>query len=72
MSSKLKSLKGVTFNVANKVYIQDGSYDLQPTLKQDAVKVFDAAIEKLNFSNSEAAVALINDWVRAYSYQLND
>lgn len=64
MSSKLKSIKGVTLNVANKVYIMEGEYDLNPKLKEDAVKVFDADFEKLNFANGNAAAATINKWVR--------
>lgn len=63
VSSKLKSLKGVTLNVANKVYVQEGPYDLQPSLKEDAVKVFNAAIEKMDFNKAAAAVKVINTWV---------
>ncbi|XP_075985818.1 antichymotrypsin-2-like isoform X2 [Anticarsia gemmatalis] len=63
VSSKLKAIKGVTLNVANKVYIMEGSYDLHPELKKDAVKVFDAAMEKVDFAAASAAVKNINDWV---------
>lgn len=63
MSSKLKALKGVTLNVANKVYLQDGDYDLQSQIKDDAVKVFDAAMEKVDFGKNVAAVNTINGWV---------
>lgn len=63
VSSKLKALKGVTLNVANRVYVQEGPYDLEPKLKEDAVKVFDAAIEKLDFNTGAAAVNVINKWV---------
>lgn len=41
----------------------DGDYDLNEQLKQDAVKVFDAAFEKVDFSNGAAAAELINKWV---------
>ncbi|XP_045502421.1 antichymotrypsin-2-like isoform X2 [Colias croceus] len=63
LSSKLKSIKGVTLNVANKVYIQEGGYDLNPELKNDAIKVFDAGLDKLNFAESSAACSEINKWV---------
>ncbi|XP_021191896.3 serine protease inhibitor 3/4 isoform X3 [Helicoverpa armigera] len=63
VSSKLRALKGVTLNVANRVYVQEGPYDLEPKLKEDAVKVFNAAIEKLDFGTGGAAVEVINDWV---------
>ncbi|KAH9633979.1 hypothetical protein HF086_001181 [Spodoptera exigua] len=65
VSSKLRSLKGVTFNVANKVYLKDGSYDLQPSLKVDAEKVFNAGIEKIDFNTGAAAVEVINKWVES-------
>ncbi|XP_052753704.1 antichymotrypsin-2-like isoform X2 [Galleria mellonella] len=63
VSSKLKSIKGVTLNVANNVYIMEGDYDLVPELKKDAITVFDAGIEKINFSNGAAAATHINQWV---------
>ncbi|XP_026726012.1 antichymotrypsin-2-like isoform X4 [Trichoplusia ni] len=62
-STKLKSISGVTFNVANKVYLPEGAYDLQEEIKNDAIKVFDAGIEKLDFSNGAAAADTINKWV---------
>ncbi|CAH2068525.1 unnamed protein product, partial [Iphiclides podalirius] len=65
VSTKLKSIKGVTLNVANKVYIKDGSYDLEPKLKDDAITVFDAAFEKVNFDDGPAAADLINKWVES-------
>ncbi|CAH1643508.1 unnamed protein product [Spodoptera littoralis] len=65
VSSRLKSLKGVTFNVANKVYLKDGPYDLSPSLKVDAEKVFNAGIEKIDFNSAAAAVEVINKWVES-------
>lgn len=65
-STKLKSISGVTFNVANKVYLPEGAYDLQEEIKNDAIKVFDAGIEKLDFSNGAAAADTINKWVFNY------
>lgn len=61
--SKVKSLKGVTLNIANKVYIQDGKYDLSTQVKEDAVEIFDAEMEKVNFSESAAVVSNVNEWV---------
>ncbi|CAG9575761.1 unnamed protein product [Danaus chrysippus] len=63
LSQNLLSIKGVTLKVANKVYIKDGDYDLNEDLKKDAVSVFNAAFEKVNFSQSKAAADLINKWV---------
>ncbi|XP_028160115.1 serine protease inhibitor 3/4-like [Ostrinia furnacalis] len=63
VSDKLKSIKGVTLNVANKVYVMEGAYDLHSELKQDAIKVFDAGFEKVNFEESAAAASLINKWI---------
>ncbi|KAJ8734084.1 hypothetical protein PYW07_014635 [Mythimna separata] len=65
VSSRLRSLKGVTLNVANRVYVQEGPYDLEPSLKEDAIKVFDAAIEKMDFGTGAAAVNVINKWVES-------
>lgn len=63
VSSNLKSVKGVTLNVANKVYIKEGDYDLEENLKKDAIAVFDAALEKIDFANSAVAAKEINEWV---------
>lgn len=49
--------------MANKAYVKEGDYDLQPQLKEDAVKVFDAAFEKVNFDNAGATADIINAWV---------
>ncbi|XP_073942854.1 antichymotrypsin-2-like isoform X2 [Choristoneura fumiferana] len=64
VTSKLKSVKGVTLQVANKVYLQNG-FDLDPKLKHDAIEIFDSDLEPLDFSNSGAAAKLINDWVES-------
>ncbi|KAI5632542.1 serpin (serine protease inhibitor) domain-containing protein [Phthorimaea operculella] len=63
VSSKLRSLKGVTLNVANRVYVKEGPYQLEPGLLKDATNVFDAVIEKMDFSQSAAAANTINQWV---------
>ncbi|XP_059048997.1 antichymotrypsin-2-like isoform X1 [Achroia grisella] len=65
VSSKLKSIKGVTLSVANNVYIMEGQYDLSPDLKTDAIDVFDAGIEKLNFNENVASANHINQWVES-------
>lgn len=65
VASKLRSVKGVTLNVANKVYIKEGEYDLRSELKEDAVKIFDADFEKVNFDDGVAAAQLINNWVES-------
>lgn len=71
VAEKLKSIKGVTLNVANKVYIKEGDYDLNENMKEDAVKVFDAALEKIDFNKSVAAADAINKWVSLYILLLN-
>ncbi|XP_053601691.1 serine protease inhibitor 3/4-like isoform X3 [Plodia interpunctella] len=63
VTSKLKSLKGITLDVANKVYIMEGKYDLKPELKKDAIEVFDAELEKIDFKKSTDAAKRINSWV---------
>lgn len=68
VSQKLRAVKGVTLNVANKVYIKDGDYDLNEQLKTDAIKVFDAGLEKVNFGDAAAAANLINQWVSFSNY----
>ncbi|XP_023934463.2 antichymotrypsin-2 isoform X2 [Bicyclus anynana] len=65
VSQKLKSVKGITLDIANKVYIKDGGYDLNEELKVDAVKVFDAGLEKVNFDDGAAAANTINQWVES-------
>ncbi|KAI5632538.1 serpin (serine protease inhibitor) domain-containing protein [Phthorimaea operculella] len=62
VSSKLRSLNSVTLNVANRIYVKEGPYQLEPCLLEDATKVFDAAIEKIDFKSSRAANT-INQWV---------
>ncbi|KAI5632540.1 serpin (serine protease inhibitor) domain-containing protein [Phthorimaea operculella] len=63
VSSKLRSLNSVTLNVANRVYVNEGPYQLEPGLLEDAKNVFDAAIEKIDFKQSKAAANTINQWV---------
>ncbi|KAI5632536.1 serpin (serine protease inhibitor) domain-containing protein [Phthorimaea operculella] len=63
VSSKLRSLKTVTLKVANRVYVNEGPYQLEPYLLEDATKVFDAGIEKIDFKQSKAAANTINQWV---------
>ncbi|XP_049887288.1 antichymotrypsin-2-like isoform X3 [Pectinophora gossypiella] len=65
VSAKIRSLKGVTLNVANRVYVKEGPHELQPKLQEDAVKVFDAGIEKIDFAKSTAAAQQINQWVES-------
>nr|AAV91429.1 serpin 2 [Lonomia obliqua] len=64
-SSKFKSIQGITLNVANKVYLKEGPYELNPELKEDAVKVFDASFEKLNFNDGPGSANIINKWVES-------
>ncbi|GBP21437.1 Alaserpin [Eumeta japonica] len=68
VSQKFKAIKGVTLNVANKVYIKEGPYDLVPEIKKDAVDVFDADFEKIDFGHGAAAAALINNWLLEMPY----
>ncbi|XP_030024556.2 serine protease inhibitor 3/4-like [Manduca sexta] len=61
--TKWKAIKGVTFEVANKIYIKDGGYDVEDALKKDAVEIFNVEFEKMNFKNGTVAADLINTWV---------
>lgn len=40
-------------------------------MKEDAVKVFDAALEKIDFNKSVAAADAINKWVSLYILLMN-
>ncbi|XP_048005080.1 antichymotrypsin-2-like isoform X2 [Leguminivora glycinivorella] len=64
VASRLKSVKGVTLDVANRVFLKQG-HELDAKLKDDAVKVFDAALEPMDFSDGAAAAKVINDWVES-------
>ncbi|XP_037300615.1 serine protease inhibitor 3/4 [Manduca sexta] len=63
LNGKLKAIKGVTLLVANKIYIKDGGYEVEPELKKDAEDIFDTEFEKINFKDSASAAQLINQWV---------
>ncbi|CAH4015026.1 unnamed protein product [Pieris brassicae] len=68
LSTQLKSIKGITLNVANKVFIQDGGYKINSALENDAVKVFDAGLKTINFGSGGAAEE-INKWVESKTNQ---
>nr|WBB28749.1 antichymotrypsin-2-like protein [Yponomeuta cagnagella] len=68
VSSKLRDVKGVTLNIANKVYYyKDGETNvlevIYPELRKDAVEVFDADFEQVDFTQSAQAATHINQWV---------
>ncbi|KAI8420411.1 hypothetical protein MSG28_008908 [Choristoneura fumiferana] len=62
LTSTLKSVKGVSLNVANKVYLKK-SAELKSGIKKDAKNVFQASLKQLDFNDKEAAVDTINNWV---------
>ncbi|KAI8420406.1 hypothetical protein MSG28_008904 [Choristoneura fumiferana] len=62
LTSTLKSVKGVSLNVANKVYLKKGA-ELKSGIKKDAKNVFQASLKQLDFNDKEAAVDTINNWV---------
>lgn len=61
-TSKFKSVQGITLDVANKIYLKDGNYELTTQINDDAIKVFDAGLEKIDFGKSHAAANTINSW----------
>ncbi|XP_077289762.1 serine protease inhibitor 3/4-like [Arctopsyche grandis] len=63
---KLKNIQGVVLNVANKVYVKKGkSYKLATSFKSIAVNQFYSDVENINFSKTEAAASIINEWVES-------
>ncbi|XP_073954095.1 serine protease inhibitor 3/4-like, partial [Choristoneura fumiferana] len=68
LTSTLKAVKGATLNVANKVYLKKGG-ELKPGIEKDAKNVFQSSLDQLDFNESEAAAATINNWV---AQQTND
>lgn len=64
-SAKLKTIKGINLSLANKIYVKSCDCELNPQLKKDAVDVFDAELEKVDFGDSAAAAKLINGWVES-------
>nr|WIM01378.1 serpin [Limnephilus flavicornis] len=62
--ARLNSIKGVTLNVANKVFVKEGDkYVLAPAFKKDTIDVFSSEAENVDFAKNVAAAALINNWV---------
>lgn len=66
VTSTLKSIKGATLNVANKIYLKTNA-ELKPRVKKDVEEVFETNIEHIDFSRLAAAASTINDWVRQQS-----
>ncbi|KAI8420398.1 hypothetical protein MSG28_008899 [Choristoneura fumiferana] len=68
LTSTLKAVKGATLNVANKVYLKKGG-ELKPGIEKDAKNVFQSSLDQLDFNESEAAAATINNWLLRMKYQ---
>lgn len=66
-SAKLKTIKGINLSLANKIYVKSCDCELNSQLKKDAVDVFDAELEKVDFGDSAAAAKLINGWVMVFT-----
>lgn len=45
------------------MYLKEGPYELNTELKEDAINVFDASFEKLNFDDGPGSADTINKWV---------
>ncbi|XP_050343088.1 alaserpin-like isoform X2 [Nymphalis io] len=62
ITSKLRSVKGITLKTANKIYIGK-SYHLNEKFAAVARDSFDSEIESIDFDKNEEAAARINAWV---------
>ena len=60
----LASNENFTLDSANKLYVQEG-FKLHDSFLETTSKNFHAEAEATNFANSEAARALINEFVKA-------
>lgn len=64
LSEQLKDVKGVTLDMANKIFVKEGK-ELNPDFKRDSVEVFNSDIEALDFDKNENAAKVINTWVES-------
>ncbi|XP_026466199.1 antichymotrypsin-2-like isoform X4 [Ctenocephalides felis] len=62
LMNTLNTQKGVTLEIANKVYVMEG-YTLKPTFKEVATNKFLAGAENLNFAQNAESAKVINTWV---------
>lgn len=58
----LNSVKSVTLNVANKIYVMD-KCAIEPAFKNTIVTSFLSEVDNINFANSANAANTINKWV---------
>ncbi|XP_077286455.1 alaserpin-like [Arctopsyche grandis] len=62
----LQDVKGITLNIANKIYIPDGpGYSLAPEFQKKAVDIFRSEVQNINFGESAKAASTINQWVES-------
>jgi len=62
--NSLKSAKGVTLDIANKVYVMD-KFTMKPAFKQVATTKFNSEAENVNFGDNVNAAKKINTWVES-------
>uniref|UniRef100_A0A6M2DYY9 Putative serpin n=1 Tax=Xenopsylla cheopis TaxID=163159 RepID=A0A6M2DYY9_XENCH len=62
LMNTLNTQKGVTLEIANKVYAMEG-YSLNPDFKEIATTKFLAGAENLNFAETQKSAKTINSWV---------
>ncbi|XP_073954085.1 alaserpin-like isoform X2 [Choristoneura fumiferana] len=62
IKSTLKSIRGATLNVANKIYIKNCA-ELNPGVKKDYEEIFESSIEHIDFSLQGATANAINNWL---------
>lgn len=65
LMNTLNTQKGVTLEIANKVYAMEG-YSLNPDFKEIATTKFLAGAENLNFAETQKSAKTINSWVRIF------
>lgn len=60
----MQDVKGITLNIANKIYIPDGpKYSLAKEFQKKAIDIFHSEVQNINFGEAAKAASTINTWV---------
>ncbi|XP_052738626.1 antichymotrypsin-2 [Bicyclus anynana] len=66
VNSKVSRLKGITLNMASKIYVAD-RYELNGEFAEDTRTTFGSEIESINFLESQKAADVVNSWVEEHT-----
>uniref|UniRef100_Q5MGH0-2 Isoform 2 of Serine protease inhibitor 3/4 n=1 Tax=Lonomia obliqua TaxID=304329 RepID=Q5MGH0-2 len=66
LNRELKSVKGVTLKIANKIYIANG-FELNDQFAVVSKDVFNSEVQKLDFAQNKVAAKTINTWVEDHT-----